>query len=208
MDCHRFRRDHLAYLDDTLPGDDMRRAQLHLLQCAACGAHDALVRRSLMLVRSLPDIAPRADFQQRLRVRLAEQVAAEAVASTPWMGTGESLAGARWGRRAPVTYLAVAVVGMMAGAGVWGWWARSHAPALVAAVPASVPTFPVSRPSRVAPVAASLPAVLPPGGMAGEPAASFLGWGVMPAGGGLEAVVMDDLPVPVRPAGHVLAEIR
>ena len=54
MDCRTFRKHHLAYLDDTLPGDVMARAQCHVLNCDACAAHDTMVRRSLMMVRSLP----------------------------------------------------------------------------------------------------------------------------------------------------------
>lgn len=72
MDCSRFRRQHLAYLDDTLPGDQMAAAQCHLLQCAACAAHDTRIRRSLMVARSLPPISPSATFRGRLDARLAE----------------------------------------------------------------------------------------------------------------------------------------
>jgi hypothetical protein len=72
MDCKQFRKDHLAYLDDTLPGEVMAAAQRHVMQCDGCAAHDTLVRRSLMVARSLPTLEPSADFQQRLRARLAE----------------------------------------------------------------------------------------------------------------------------------------
>jgi hypothetical protein len=72
MDCHLFRKSHLAYLDDTLPGDLMAAAQRHVLACNGCAAHDTLVRRSLMVARSLPTLEPSADFQERLRARLAE----------------------------------------------------------------------------------------------------------------------------------------
>jgi hypothetical protein len=72
MDCKRFRKNHLGYLDDTLPGTDMAAAQRHLLACERCAAHDALVRRSLMAARSLPTLEPSADFQAKLRARLAQ----------------------------------------------------------------------------------------------------------------------------------------
>ncbi|GAB1343290.1 anti-sigma factor family protein [Gemmatimonas sp.] len=72
MDCHFFRKNHLAYLDDTLPGDLMAQAQRHVLACDPCAAHDTLVRRSLMVVRSMPVIEPSAAFQSRLQARLAE----------------------------------------------------------------------------------------------------------------------------------------
>lgn len=71
MDCTHFRKLHLAYLDDTLPGTQMAAAQRHVLHCDACAAHDTLVRRSLMIARSLPAIEPTAEFQRRLRERLA-----------------------------------------------------------------------------------------------------------------------------------------
>jgi len=72
MDCNYFRKHHLAYLDDTLPGDLMAAAQRHVLVCNGCAAHDTLVRRSLMVARSLPTLEPSAAFQERLRARLAE----------------------------------------------------------------------------------------------------------------------------------------
>lgn len=71
MDCKHFRKHHLAYLDDTLPGDLMAQAQRHILHCDGCAAHDTLVRRSLMVARSMPTIEPSAEFQSRLRERLA-----------------------------------------------------------------------------------------------------------------------------------------
>ena len=72
MDCKRFRKQHLAYLDDTMPGDQMAAAQYHVVVCDGCAAHDTLVRRSLMVARSMPMLEPSADFQARLRARLAE----------------------------------------------------------------------------------------------------------------------------------------
>jgi len=71
MDCRHFRNEHLAYLDDTLPGNVMAEAQRHLLACDACAAHDRLVRRSIMLVRNLPELEPSAAFSERLQARLA-----------------------------------------------------------------------------------------------------------------------------------------
>jgi anti-sigma factor RsiW len=81
MDCRAFRKHHLAYLDDTLSGDLTRAAQQHIMACDGCAAHDTLVRRSLMIARSMPTIAPSEEFQARLRQRLAscrEEIAAEA----------------------------------------------------------------------------------------------------------------------------------
>lgn len=42
----------------------------HMRLCAPCARHDMLVRRSLMLVKSLPSIEPSPDFQARLEARL------------------------------------------------------------------------------------------------------------------------------------------
>ncbi len=71
MDCRTFRKHHFAYLDDTLPGDVMSDAQTHIMTCDACAAHDTLVRRSLMMVRNLPEIQPSDAFCARLQERLA-----------------------------------------------------------------------------------------------------------------------------------------
>ncbi len=70
MDCKRFRKLHLAYLDDTLSGDDTTEAQRHILACDRCAAHDTMVRRSLLLARNIPVLEPSAEFRERLRVRL------------------------------------------------------------------------------------------------------------------------------------------
>ena len=42
----------------------------HIRECATCARHDMVVRRSLMLVKSLPTIEPSPDFQARLEARL------------------------------------------------------------------------------------------------------------------------------------------
>jgi anti-sigma factor RsiW len=70
MDCRSFRKQHLAYVDDTLSGDEMSLVQGHLSDCDPCKAHDTLVRRSLMMARSLPPIEPTTEFQDRLRTSL------------------------------------------------------------------------------------------------------------------------------------------
>lgn len=71
MDCKQFRKQHLAYLDNTLSGEATAAAQHHVMICDPCAAHDALVRRSLMVARSLPTLEPSSEFQARLRQRLA-----------------------------------------------------------------------------------------------------------------------------------------
>lgn len=92
MDCRRFRDLHLAYLDDTLSGDDMAQMQCHLLVCDACAAHDTRIRRSMLLVRNLRQIdapmTPSAGFQQRLGERLAACRAERRVTTTDLRGMG------------------------------------------------------------------------------------------------------------------------
>lgn len=70
MDCRTFRKHHLAYLDDTLPGELLVSAERHVIECEACAAHDTMVRRSLLLARNLPSIDLSDDFAARLAARL------------------------------------------------------------------------------------------------------------------------------------------
>jgi anti-sigma factor RsiW len=71
MDCRSFKKKHLAYVDDTLPGFELAAMQAHLRACSACAQQDASVRRSLLVLRNLPPIQPSAGFSDRLRDRLA-----------------------------------------------------------------------------------------------------------------------------------------
>jgi len=70
MDCRIFRKHHLAYLDDTLPGELLVSAERHVIECEACAAHDTMVRRSLLLARNLPSIGLSDDFAARLAARI------------------------------------------------------------------------------------------------------------------------------------------
>lgn len=70
MDCRHFRENHFAFVDDTLPGIELVGMQMHLAECEPCARHDANVRRSLMLFRSLPSIEPSPDFSRRLHEKL------------------------------------------------------------------------------------------------------------------------------------------
>jgi len=80
MDCQEFRENHLSYVDDTLPGVELVRMQMHLTECPECARHDATIRRSLMLFRNLPRIEPSSDFSQKLERRLREAKLADSVA--------------------------------------------------------------------------------------------------------------------------------
>lgn len=73
MDCRTFRRKHLAFLDDTLPGVEMVQMEQHRQGCPSCATLDASVRRSLLLLRNLPSIQASADFEARLLHRLAHE---------------------------------------------------------------------------------------------------------------------------------------
>lgn len=70
MDCRAFRKHHVAYLDDTLPGELLVAAERHVRECAACAGHDTAVRRGLMLARNLQPVELSADFSARLAARI------------------------------------------------------------------------------------------------------------------------------------------
>src|SRR5205814_8755252 len=70
MDCREFRDQHALFVDlrcSALGENEMRE---HMRCCPKCSRHDTVVRRSLMLVRSLPSIEPSPDFRARLEARL------------------------------------------------------------------------------------------------------------------------------------------
>lgn len=70
MDCRDFRDKHALFIDlqcSALEEEEMRR---HVRSCPKCSRHDTVVRRGLMLVRSLPTIEPSPDFRARLESRL------------------------------------------------------------------------------------------------------------------------------------------
>lgn len=81
MDCREFHDQHLSFVDDTLPGVELVRMQMHLTECEECARHDATIRRSLMLFRNLPRIEPSPDFSKKLERKLHEAKLADAVAA-------------------------------------------------------------------------------------------------------------------------------
>jgi len=131
MDCREFRDQHALFVDlrcSALEESEMRQ---HLSHCPKCSRHDTVVRRSLMLVRSLPTIEPSPDFRARLEARLRDISAHGAPVPQPmrpsnaaWLAIAASVAF--------VAYLAADAV-------------RSSAP----------------REIRMAPVVASLPEMEP-----------------------------------------------
>jgi hypothetical protein len=74
MHCREFKDKHVAFVDDTLAGVESAEMQAHTIDCSQCARHDALIRRSLMLVRNLPTIQPSAGFSARLEARIAESL--------------------------------------------------------------------------------------------------------------------------------------
>jgi hypothetical protein len=70
MDCREFHDNHAPYVDQRLSAQQENEMRRHARECERCAAHDTRVRRSLILVRSLPSIEPSADFQARLYARL------------------------------------------------------------------------------------------------------------------------------------------
>lgn len=70
MDCREFRNRHAPFVDQLCSGSEEAEMRQHARHCVACARHDMLVRRGLMLVKSLPTIEPSPDFQARLEARL------------------------------------------------------------------------------------------------------------------------------------------
>lgn len=87
MDCREFRDNHAPYIDQRLSAIDENEMRLHAQQCERCAEHDTRVRRSLILVRSLPTIDVSPDFQDRLnaRIRALPPAHGVAVATRPSM---------------------------------------------------------------------------------------------------------------------------
>lgn len=70
MNCSEFRKQHCAFVDDTLPGVEIVRMQHHLGECSECTELDTRIRRSLMIARNIPSIQLSDDFGMRLEAKL------------------------------------------------------------------------------------------------------------------------------------------
>ena len=70
MDCREFRDRHAPFVDLLCSAVEEAEMREHIRLCATCARHDMVVRRGLMLVKSLPTIEPSPDFQARLEARL------------------------------------------------------------------------------------------------------------------------------------------
>jgi len=71
--------------------------QRHLLECEQCAAHDAKIRRALLLFHNLPAVEPTSDFYSRLHARIESERTAALVqpaiaARGPGIGTFMSIA--------------------------------------------------------------------------------------------------------------------
>ena len=66
MNCREFKSHHVGFVDDLLPAAQMAEMRRHLFACRDCSMLDTRIRRSLLVVRNLPQIEPSADFFERL----------------------------------------------------------------------------------------------------------------------------------------------
>ena len=73
MYCREFRKKHLAFIDDTLPGVDIATMEEHLVACSACARLDSDIRRALLLVRNLPSVDVSPGFTARLTERIGHE---------------------------------------------------------------------------------------------------------------------------------------
>lgn len=72
MKCREFRSNHVGFIDDLLPAADMAQMNRHVAVCSACSRLDTRIRRSLLVVRNLPQIQPSAEFFARLSEALKQ----------------------------------------------------------------------------------------------------------------------------------------
>jgi anti-sigma factor RsiW len=77
MKCREFKSNHVGFIDDLLPAADMSEMRRHLAVCPKCSTLDTRIRRSLLVVRNLPQIEPSADFFARLNEALKQAPAPE-----------------------------------------------------------------------------------------------------------------------------------
>ena len=81
MDCRRFRNQHLGFMDNALPDEEMAGMQRHLTNCPECARRDTSIRRALLIFRNLPVVEPSANFAARLNSRIRHMHHMERLAS-------------------------------------------------------------------------------------------------------------------------------
>jgi hypothetical protein len=72
MNCREFKSKHVGFIDDVLSAFDMRAMRQHVSACPSCASLDVRIRRSLLVMRNLPQIEPSADFFSRLNEELGK----------------------------------------------------------------------------------------------------------------------------------------
>jgi hypothetical protein len=90
MNCREFKSKHVGFIDDVLCAADMAAMQRHVRVCARCSTLDIRIRRSLMVVRNLPQIEASPDFYARLIERLRHPPTAPA--TQPFVSTAARFA--------------------------------------------------------------------------------------------------------------------
>lgn len=162
MNCATFRDSHSLLLDGMLDDADVVAMECHIVECPACAAHDARIRRGLELFRRAAPVTPSADFNERLHARLAAErrAAARAQAAPPAATRGPGL-----GMFAAAA-ASVAAAGFLAATLAPGGAARELAlPPVVASRLAAPPTpivadaspSPMTGPAIMASVSAGMP---------------------------------------------------
>ena len=134
MDCKEFHERHAPFVDLMCSVQDELDMREHMRGCQECAKHDTRIRRSLMLVRSLPSIEPSPGFRARLDERLRE------VRATP-------------ARPAPRRTSAVVMAAIAAGAAFIAWFAIESVgttPTPEIAMPPVVAMTPQAEPQHVA----------------------------------------------------------
>jgi len=87
MDCRTFRENHAQFVDGLVADAELVTMQRHVAECGECAAHDATIRRALLLFRNMPRIEPSPEFATRLEARLrAERKEQRARAQTAGYG--------------------------------------------------------------------------------------------------------------------------
>jgi len=151
MKCREFKSNHVGFIDDLLPAVDMSAMRRHLAVCPKCATLDTRIRRSLLVVRNLPQIEPSTDFFVRLREALKEAPPAQPkhrplVAAATFTAVTAALAAAVYfamaisphaqpGPAAPPRATAATAVASPVPV-------RMNEVAIAAAVPAGVPVWP------------------------------------------------------------------
>jgi hypothetical protein len=123
-------------VDGFLDTEILREREAHLTQCAACQQYDTQIRRSLLVLQALPQIAPSPDFGRRLAERLAQ----ESVRPVPTVRHQ-----VRWGIAAVMLAASVAML-IVAPRG-----APAPTPSVQSTTPVQLPALLASRPTGATP---------------------------------------------------------